>query len=147
MGSSKTIYRWEMAQYVVACVVLVMDLLAIFDLASFGSYDWFGDTIGPTVALIMSSDFPLSLCVWCIGALIGVITFGVVLCKHHGWTALLSAIATVCFDAVLFMSLTFVDIDAKLIIGYTPAQFYGAFFVVHLILALVSLHVYLRTSR
>ena len=147
MGSSKTIYRWETAQYVVACVVLAMDLLAIFDLASFGSYDWFGDTIGPTVALIMSPDFPLSLCVWCVGALIGVITFGVVLCKCHGWTALLSAIATVCFDAVLFMSLMFVGTDAKLIMGHTPAQFYGAFFVVHLILALISLRIYLRTPR
>ena len=147
MGSSKTIYRWKTAQYAVACVVLVMDLLAIFDLASFGSYDWFGDTIGPTVALIMSPDFPLSLCVWCIGVLIGVIAFGAVLCKCHGWTALLSAIATVCFDAVLFMSLMFVDTDAKLIMGHTPAQFYGAFFVAHLILALISLRIYLRTSR
>ena len=148
MGSSKTIYRWETAQYVVASVAFAMDFLAICDLVNFGPYDWFGNMIGPTVALIMSPDFPLSLCVWCVGTLIGVITFGAVLCKHHGWTALLSAIATVCFDAVLFMSLMFVDTDAKLIMGYyTPAQFYGAFFVVHLILTLISLHIYLRTSR
>ena len=147
MGSSKTIYRWETAQHVVACAAFVMDFFAIFDLTNFEPYDRFGDTIGPTVALTMSPDFPLSLCIWCTGVLIGVITSGPVLCKHHGWATLLSALATVCFDAVLFMSLIFMDADVKLIMGHTSAQFYGAFFVVHLILALISLHIYLRTSR
>lgn len=144
MGNSKTDYWLSTLQYIVASLVVICDLFALFDVVNFGSYDRYSAEIGPTAAVTLSDPFPLALVLWLAGILLGVVSFCAVLCKNHRLTMHLAVAALVCITFVMFIG--WADLHAKPILGIVPTNFYLAYIIMHGLLALVSWRMTLRVS-